>query len=183
VRLPSTSLAALAVALAAAGVAQAAIGRPQADSAGAEAAARKPLLWATINFCDTELKPNRMGVRGSMPGNGLRQRMYMRFTAQSYSASLDRWRTVPRHGVSRWVLAGSARYVSRQTGWTFEFRQPSPGVSYRLRAKINFQWRARRRGTRRWIVKKRRTRYTRAGLRGVRSGDPKGTSLRRCVIS
>ena len=182
-RLPYAQLAAIAVTLVAASAAQGATGGAQAASFGASAAGHRPLLWATINFCDSERRPNRMGVRGSMPGNGLRQRMYMRFIAQSYSSTRGTWRTLARNGVSRWVLAGSARYVSRQVGWTFRFSQPPEGSTYRLRAKVQFQWRARKRGTRRWVVvKKRRTRYTRGGLEGVRGGDPRGTSLRRCLI-
>src|SRR5215210_2077988 len=70
-------------------------------------------LWATVNTCDTFASPDAMGVRASMPGNGTRQRMYMRFSARWYSGAAGSWLDVP-DGKSPWVYAGSARYKARQ---------------------------------------------------------------------
>ena len=56
-------------------------------AAAAPAQAGHPDLWATVNVCDTAAFPDAMGVRASMPGNGTRQRMYMRFNASWYDRS------------------------------------------------------------------------------------------------
>jgi hypothetical protein len=174
-------------------------GAPQAISgsegspggAGVRAAWRSPLLWATINTCDTPGSPNEMGVRASMPGNGHRQRMYMRFRAQYRDAANGRWVTVRGRGVSPWVYVGSARYRSRQAGWTFRFDPPAAGTTYMMRGIVEYQWRAlrrprriRRRRTRGaiWRVVARRLQATVSGVPGVRGGDPEGTSKALCVI-
>ena len=52
-------------------------------------------LWATVNSCDTFDSPDAMGIRASMPGNGRRQRMYMRFSAQWWSGLQQQWLDVP----------------------------------------------------------------------------------------
>ena len=61
---------------------------PAARSAGIRAS--EP--WATVNVCDTELHPNQIGIRGSMPTRGRRTITYMRFCVQ-YQAG-DEWRTI-----------------------------------------------------------------------------------------
>lgn len=162
-------------------------------SAGAVRAAASPLLWATVNVCDTAVAPNEMGVRASMPGNGRTQRMWMRFSAQRWSEAAQDWVPVT-NGRSPWVLAGSARYEYRQAGWTFDFAQPPAGVTWTLRGTVDVQWRARkprsrkaRRSARsrraRWVVARRRTLFTRSGVVGVDGGDPAGTSKALCLIS
>jgi hypothetical protein len=154
-------------------------------------AARSRLLWATVNTCLSHGTPAKMGVRASMPGNGRRQRMYVRFRAQYWNYGRRGWTAVSGSGISPWIYAGSARYRSRQAGWTFSFRRPSPGVVHTMRALVDYQWRARKRrrsrGARRsrrvrWVVVKRRGTVTRAGLRGVDGGDPPGTSRASCLI-
>jgi hypothetical protein len=117
----------------------------QARGSGVQAAAASPLLWATVNRCDTPSSPNQMGVRASMPGNGLRQRMYMRFRAQYWDGAAEAWRPVSGVGVSPWRYAGSARYRSSQAGWTFEFDQPASGRTYTLRGVVEYQWRGMKR--------------------------------------
>ena len=144
------------------------------------AARKKPdLLWATVNVCDTRKHPNIMGVRARMPGNGTRQRMYMRFIAQ-YRNSEGRWRQVSR---SRWEPVGSAILRYREAGFDFPFNTPSPGTSYLTRGVVKFQWRKKRRNRRGWRVVKRRTEVTEAGHRGTRDSDPRGFSAARCRIS
>jgi hypothetical protein len=155
--------------------------------------------WATVNICDTEKSPDAMGLRASMPGNGTRQRMFMRFSAQWYSGSANQWLDVPG-GVSKWIYAGSARYVSRQAGYTFDFVTPAVGRGYLLRAVTEFQWRslnrpgatrlkqdryqaqpASRRPT--WKIAHASSLLTRTGIKGVDGGDPPGTSKAICLIS
>jgi hypothetical protein len=167
-------------------------GSPQADSPagallepGARAAASRNLLWATVNVCDTFEAPDAMGLRASMPGNGTRERMYMRFSAQWYS-SLHGWLDVAG-ARSPWIYAGSARYRARQAGWSFAFQTPSFGTAYILRGTVQYQWRARRHHTRArrasYRIARERSLLTITGIRGVRGGDPKGTSKAMCAIA
>jgi hypothetical protein len=155
-----------------------------APASAAEAPAPKKLLWATVNVCAVEGTPNTFGIRASMPGNGTRQRMYMRFLAQAYSAEKRRY--VLTGARSTWIRVGSARFVSRQSGYSFDFPDPPVGARYKLRGLVRFQWRelrARAGGQgKRWVVVKRRERITRGGRRGVKGGDPPGRSDAVCLI-
>lgn len=147
-------------------------------SAGTAEAAATKNLWATVNVCDTAGAPNAIGIRANMPGNGTRQRMYMRFEAQWYS--LSRARFVPSGSSSRWIGVGSARRRSAQEGYSFQFDRPPLGAQFVMRGRVDYQWRARRRG--RWVVVRRATRTTRGGRSGVLGGDPAGRSDSLCVI-
>ena len=140
--------------------------------------------WVTVNVCDTPGSPNAMGVRASIPGNATNQRMYVRFTAQYYSRAKKRWLTVRGNGRSRWIEAGSARFRSRQAGYTFRFRQPAAGTVFLVRAYADFEWRKRkRRGSSvRWVAVSRKRRVTRSGVFGVDESDPPGTSRGSCYI-
>ena len=142
-------------------------------------------LWATVNRCDTATAPDSMGVRAAMPGDGSRERMYVRFTAQFFSHKRDRWLTAAGSGQSPWLYLGLARYRSLQTGWTFPFAPPPRGTVFRVRALAQFEWRARRRkGKRvRWVVTMRRRRVTQAHVNGAEGGDPVGTSRASCDIT
>ena len=141
------------------------------------------LLWATVNICDSPRYPNMVGVRASMPGNGRRQRMYMRFSASWYRIAEDDWRPLPG-GRSGWIYVGSARFRARQGGYTFSVSQPPAGKSHVVRGTVDFQWRAlrRRAGKSRWVVAKRVRATTRAGAPGVQEGDPPGLSLGACEV-
>jgi hypothetical protein len=157
-----------------------------AAPAAAEASPN-PALWATVNRCDTPSAPNAMGVRAAMPGDGTRERMYVRFTAQFYSHARGRWLTAAGSGQSPWLYVGRARYRSLQTGWTFPFAPPPKGTVFRVRALAEFEWRSRRRvgpGKRlRWVVAMRRKRVTQAHVEGAEGGDPVGTSRASCDIT
>ena len=148
-------------------------------------AAPNPELWATVNICDTPAHPDEMGVRAAMPGDGTRERMYVRFLAQSWSIRRHRWVRVGGQGRSPWLYAGSARFRSGQAGWTFSFDPPAGTVPV-VRALAVFEWRerkARRRHRRaRWMVVMRRRRVTRAGIQAVDGGDPPGSSQGSCHI-
>jgi hypothetical protein len=114
-------------------------------SAQAAAAPAPKNLWATVNICDTAAHQNQMGVRASMPGNGTREGMWMRFHAQFYTAKTRKWADVKGNGVSPWQSMGSARVKSQQAGYTFSFAQPTAGHAFVLRGVVDFQWRIKRR--------------------------------------
>jgi hypothetical protein len=190
-----------------------ALSEPQAvtsgPSFGIAAASQTPQLWATVNICDTSQSPNSMGIRAGMPGNGSGQRMYMRFMAEYWSRALQAWAPVAGSGKSPWVYAGSAELARRQAGWTFAFGEPPAGVTFTMRASVEFEWRAERprlakRGIKRhrgrhekrsgrfFDLKEARvsrlgvvrsvTRMTETGITGVHGGDPAGTSKALCLI-
>jgi hypothetical protein len=164
-------------------------------------------FWATVNVCDTEKSPNALGVRTSVPGNGSKERIFARYTAQWWSGARQRWLTVAGSGVTDWVQLGSADMSSRQAGWTFRFVQPQAGTTYVMRGIVELQWRdraeatrrlrtARRPGTLRRTTKRhrragrsqraavvrRRTLITKTGMKGVQGGDPAGLSKAMCLI-
>src|SRR3954467_11569958 len=102
-----------------------------------------PLLWATVNVCDTAGQPDTIGIRGSIPGSGVRgEKMYLRFQVQYFSRSEKRWHNIAEGADSGWVTAGSARFRARQAGWSFRFTPPSDGSSFLLRGAVTFEWRA-----------------------------------------
>jgi hypothetical protein len=162
-----------------------------AGRASTVSAASRSMLWATVNVCDTSQHPNALGIRASMPGNGLRERMYMRFRAQYYDGARDAWMPASKAS-SPWVYVGAARYRYRQGGWTFSFAQPPTGQTYTMRGMVDFQWRARKRRRHRrhhrrhhkarWVVARHATRATRSGMQAVAGGDPAGTSKALCLI-
>jgi hypothetical protein len=138
-------------------------------------------LWATVNVCDTAKSPDQMGVRARMPGDGTREGMYMRFTAQYRSGKT--WKVVSGRGRSRWLYAGSALFENQELGYTFSFDAPKAGKSFLARGLVQFQWRDRRRhlGKLRTVVVRRSHRYTAGGHR-TRRADPPGFSAATCRI-
>ncbi|HEV2723730.1 MAG TPA: hypothetical protein VGV10_03780 [Thermoleophilaceae bacterium] len=139
--------------------------------------AREPHLWATVNICDSPTARNVVGIRASMPGNGTDQRMFMHFSAQWYSPAKKRWQATGSS--SPWVRVGSARYVSTQRGYSFQFADPPRGTQFVMRGVVRYQWRSRRTGR----VLKRRTRRTTAGIEGVVGGIPARKSAAACRIA
>jgi len=140
-------------------------------------ASRPKDLWATINVCDTEIHQDMMGVRASMPGDGDRTKMYMRFAAQYYDRSKQLWFDVKGNGLSEWIAVGSGRYARRQGGYTFAFDAPKSGKAFVLRGAVDFKWTKGRR-----IV---RTAHlnTKGGHPGTRGADPEDFSAGICEIS
>lgn len=141
--------------------------------------------WATVNACDTDGKRNTIGIRAGIPGNGTRQRMYIRFEVQWYRPSLGRYVSVGPP--STWVEAGSARFRSAQRGFDFsQIEDPPAGKRYKLRGLVRFQWRELRavEGSKREreAVVRRARRITRGGLEGVKGGRPPGRSDAVCVV-
>jgi hypothetical protein len=166
-------------------------------------------FWATVNICDTKNSPNALGIRTSVPGNGTKQRIYSRYTAQWWSEADREWLTVEGSGITPWVLVGDADMASRQAGWTFTFVQPPEGTTYVMRGVVELEWRdsaaAAKRARRNRIARKRqrdrsahrrrharraqrnavvqrRTLLTKTGMKGVQGGDPAGLSKAMCLI-
>lgn len=170
-------------------------------SYGIATASSTPRLWATVNICDTDTSPDSMGIRAGMPGNASGQRMFMRFRAEYWSRAFQDWAPVAgAGGRSPWIYAGPAVYERRQAGWTFHFAPPPAGVTFTMRAIVEFEWRkrvavggarrtgearrhgtARRKGFRSRVVRS-VSRTTETGIRGVDGGDPTGTSKAMCLI-
>lgn len=134
-------------------------------------------LWATVNICDTKRNPNVLGVRASMPGNGTRQTMWMRFRASYFDRVTERWRDVGGSSRSPWIKLGDARYRSRQAGRKFEIDPPVPTSSHVVRGLVEYQW---RRGKR---VVRRARQKTLSGHPTGRHGDPRGYSAGVCEIT
>ena len=157
-------LACLAVALAAVATWGAATGTAKAQKH----------LWATINVCDTQAHPNQLGVRARMPGNGQRQRMYMRFVAE-YQASDGVWHRVTGGGTSPWEYAGSALFRFEEVGYTFTFDKLAPGEGYTMRGLVKFEWRAHGKVLR-------RTHLRTASGHATKRSDPSGYSAATCFV-
>src|SRR3954452_16810826 len=103
---------------------------------------QSPLLWATVNVCDTPDNPDTIGVRGSMPGSGVAgEEMFVRNQVQYFSRAERRWHNILQGADSGWIAVGSARFQSRQAGWSFRFVAPGDGSSDVLRAAVTFEWR------------------------------------------
>jgi hypothetical protein len=132
--------------------------------------------WATVNVCDPAGRPGVMGVRASLPGDGSRAGMFVRFRAQWHDSSKKAWLPVAGAGSSPWLAAGPARQLARQAGWNFSFEPPPPGGAFRLRAVAELQWRLG--GT----VLRSASLVTQSGMTAVMEGDPAGTSRATCLI-
>jgi len=134
-------------------------------------------LWATVNVCDTAVHANMMGVRASMPGDGDRTKMYMRFIAQYYDRSRQLWSEVKGSGVSGWIYVGSGVYARRQGGYTFAFDPPAGGKTFVLRGAVDYKWTKGRRIVRTAHV------LTKSGHPGTDGADPKSYSASLCEIT
>lgn len=154
--------------------------------AAADARKRDPDLWVTVNRCDGANSSDRMGVRASLPGNGTRQRMYVRLRAQYFDDVNQRWRNVSGvGGRSSWIKLGDASVRARQAGFTFAFAPPAPGSQYVLRGIADFQYRRfeGRKGRKPKVTVVKRLRgHSRKGIKHVPGGDPPKKSSSICVI-
>jgi hypothetical protein len=161
----------LVVTLALAGLAAA------AAPAAAEAR-RAPVVWATVNVCDTQEHPNEMGIRGSMSGLGRHSRMYMRFRVQFQDAT-GRWRTLKRGPLSDsgWQRVAVGRRGEHDAGWSFQFKPPASGGAHVLRGVVSFEW---RRGKR--VLRHTRA-FTEPGHPGTAGADPPDFSAETCEIA
>ena len=138
---------------------------------------RSPLLWATVNVCDTPGNPDTIGIRGSIPGSGVRgETMFLRFQVQYFSRSEKRWHNILQGADSGWIAVGSALFRVRQAGWSFRFAAPANGKSDLLRGAVTFEW---RKGTK--VVRRARRRTT-SGHASAAGADPTGYSAATCEI-
>jgi hypothetical protein len=133
-------------------------------------------LWATVNVCDSPAYPNRLGVRGSMPGLKRRSLMEMRFQAQ-YRDAGGEWHAIRNGADSDWRRVGRRRGGSVESGWTFEFLAPRGGGEHVLRGLVRFRW------TIAGTVVRRAHEVTEGGHRSAMGGDPAGFSAAECRIS
>jgi len=145
--------------------------------AGAEAR-RAPEVWATVNACDTTMRPNQIGIRGGMAGLARHSRMYMRFRVQ-FQNSKGEWRTVKstRLTDSGWVRVGTGRRGEYDAGWSFEFKPPPSGGAHVLRGVVSFEWRKGKR------VLRRSRAFTEAGHPDTVGAEPADYSAETCEIA
>ena len=141
-------------------------------------AKRAPEVWATVNACDTKLRPNQIGIRGGMPGLARHTRMYMRFRVQ-FQDSEGAWRTVKSSRLtdSGWVRVAAGRRGEHDAGWSFEFKPPTSGGAHVLRGVVSFEWRKARR------VVQRAKAFTEAGHPGTVGAEPADYSAETCAIA
>lgn len=131
-------------------------------------------LWATVDVCDTAAHPRTVGVRGSMPGSGIkREEMFMRFEVQYRSGAA--WIPIGAKADSGFLDVGPATLKARQAGRSFEIA-PTPGARYVLRGVVTFQW---RRGA---LVVRHARKATSAGHHVSAGSDPRGYSAAACAL-
>jgi hypothetical protein len=151
---------------------------PGAGAADTRTVDKSPLLWSTINICDTAKHPDTIGIRASMPGSGRRaEKMYMRFQVQYFRASTKQWAPTDATVDSGFRSVGSAMFRRRESGWNFSITPPPGGQSYRLRGVVTFEWRKGK------TVVRRAQKRTRSGHKGTFGADPKGFSAAECLIT
>jgi hypothetical protein len=149
-----------------------------ATTSAAPRVPREPVVWATVNVCDTRERPNQIGIRGSMDGLARHARMYMRFRVQ-FQTREGAWRTLKSSPLtdSRWVRVASGRRSEQDAGWSFEFKPPATGGAHVLRGLVVFEW---RRGKR--IVEHARA-FTEAGHPGTAGAEPADFTAATCEIA
>jgi hypothetical protein len=139
---------------------------------------QSPLLWSTVNICDTAKHPDTIGIRASMPGSGKStEKMYMRFQVQYFRTSSQTWAPTDATVDSGFQSVGSAKFRRRESGWNFSITPPPEGQTYRLRGIVSFEWRVGKK-----VVRKAQKR-TRSGHKGTYGADPKGASAAECTIT
>jgi hypothetical protein len=178
-----------AAALASAVVAGAAVLAVGASGAGAAATPttttpakppavdKSPLLWATVNICDTAKHPDTIGIRASMPGSGHKgEKMYMRFQVQYFRASTQKWAPTDATVDSGFQSVGAATFKRRESGWNFSITPPPTGQTYRLRGVVSYEWRKGK------TVVDKATERTHTRHKDTFGADPKGYSAAECII-
>jgi hypothetical protein len=180
---PYRKLAAASLAAAAAllpGLALAASPRSrQASAAPRHSLLQSRLLWATIDICSPSDKPDTVGVRGSMPGDGQpHDAMYMSFRLQylSGSGTAAHWTDLPNGGGGFVSVGNSGSVRHAQAGRSFTL-VPVPGKPSTLRGVVTFEWR------RAGAILQSTSRPTTAGHKSETGADPKSFTAATCTIS
>lgn len=156
------------------------------ESSGAGSSATRPIgtgtllrshqLWATINVCNPSDRPDTVGIRGSMPGDGrVRDRMYMAFRLQYLTPATKTWADLSKAASPAWVLVGAGA-VARQGGFSFTLKPTAGKPAVELRGVVDFQWRNGK------SVRASAARVTSAGHTSVTGADPRGYSAATCTI-
>jgi hypothetical protein len=135
---------------------------------------RIPYLWATVNICNTAAHSKEMGVRGSIPGDGERTRMYMRFAAEAYDRPTQAWVQMKR---SAWVYVGVGIYKQRQSGYTFDLSTLPAGQPVTLRGVVDYRW------TKHGRTIRTARQVTKGGHPNTADADPPSYSAALCDIS
>ena len=147
-----------------------------AGGAAAKTDAPQPLLWATVNVCDTVAHPDTVGIRGSMPGSGdPDEHMFMRIQLQYYALADDSWHNIGPTGDTGFIAVGPGKYKARQAGRYFTVKPPATG-SYTLRGAVTYEWRVN------GDVVKRARRRTTSGHGSTSGADPRGFSAASCIL-
>ena len=137
-----------------------------------------PLLWATVNICDTPVHPDGVGIRGAMPGSGVAgESMHMRFQLQYFDQKDKAWHNLSKAADSGFIPVGAAKYKQRQAGRTFTVPPPSTGA-FILRGAVTFEWR----DADGEVVRRARKR-TESGHGSTKGADPAGFSAAKCEVS
>jgi hypothetical protein len=135
-----------------------------------------PLLWATVDVCDTAAHPDTIGIRGSMPGTGDgHQQMYMKFVVE-YRSPSGHWLYLGGAGVSKFVAVGAGSSPARQAGQDFAVAR-SATITHTLRGVIVFEWRLGGHTIAQQV------RATRSGHTAAAGADPPGYSTATCTIN
>ena len=133
-------------------------------------------LWATVNVCDTEKRPQTIGVAGSMPTIKTASKMYMRFRLQYRDNATKAFKWVPGEAAdSDWEIVDPGKGKTRTAGHDFTLAPPKNG-KYVVRAQISYEW---RKGKRVLLAA---ARMTTAGHPRTTAADPKAYSAATCVI-
>jgi hypothetical protein len=75
--------------------------------------------WANVNICNA----SQLGVRAQLAGDGSKDTMRVRFSAQWLSP--EGWVPLAGQASSPWLDAGSAEFTWAQAGWTFNISVPA----------------------------------------------------------
>jgi hypothetical protein len=171
------SLTALVVLLSAAALGASASSSAAKTPAGSRTLRQSRLLWATIDICNPFDKPDTIGIRGSMPGNGQSgETMYMRFRLQYLDSATKRFvDELGKGATSGFVVVGPAK-SALQSGRSFQLVPVAGRPAFTLRGVVTFQW---RRGA---AVVESISRPTTAGHQSRTGADPPGFSAATCSI-
>jgi hypothetical protein len=130
-------------------------------------------LWATVDTCNTAGHPRVIGIRGSMPGTGLKtETMYMRFQVEYQVKAV--WKPIVAADTG-FRKVGSATFKARQSGQYFTIPAVA-GTPYVLRGLVSFQWRKHDHAVLRAME------VTTAGHVATAGADPPGYSAAACSL-
>ena len=138
---------------------------------------RSPDLWATVNICDSPAHPNKVGIRGSMPGLGKRASLWMRVQIHYLAAADGKWHNFESNGDSGYMKLGVAKKRVIEGGATFKIKPPADGGAHTVRGAVTFVWKRKGRTV------ERRREITERGHRSTKGADPPGFSAAICQIS